>query len=599
MGNQKTSGSEGYRFYTPPAEQNGYSIVKPKGGSLVKPKGQPIAGPHTAGRRLETPEVKDSGNVSSSLEGEVQAKMENSFGQDFSNVKIYKDSGSAKDMNAKAYTKGTDIHFAPGAYHPDSKEGLALIGHELTHVVQQREGRVGPEEVHGKGLEINQDVGLEKEADEVGKLASEGKRVEVNGNASGIQRKKEDNFGATITHIVHKGETLDTIINSLFKTHNEGQIIDLRNQIILINGLTPDGAITEHTKLKIPDLSIKTKSDAESILYGNVQTDKEHQGAEFHSAPILGTNTFTSKVDGNKIRRHAFALSYDQWRVLFKTEQLDELNGYRYWAESFIKLAMGNYTLSTGEGKDGWVVYRKPNLGEITAFIKALYSPDVDLIDSYIEINNAGSIGRMLNLEGIAGFIEEYQSLAVELDSMRNLGAKDGRSSSFSIANIESFASESITVANDRDIFYSAYNGAFKSLAKGIAYVFKGDKTDENDKNKGIYENIGRDMISTSTRLIKYLLKENDKMVETNRMIQGGIIDSIIGVIPMSEALSFIKTFISDAIISSSNLEDSEKQLDKVEEILQEHINIWSLGDDAFLTSIGADIILGAFASAK
>jgi hypothetical protein len=202
MGIQKTSGSEGYRFYTPPAEQNGYSIVKPKGGSLVKPKGQPIAGPHTAGRRQETLEVKDSGNVSSSLEGEVQAKMEDSFGQDFSGVRIHKDSGSAKDMNAKAYTQGTDIHFAPGAYHPDSKEGLALIGHELTHVVQQRQGRVGQEELHGKGLEINQDAGLEKEADEAGKLASEGKRIEVNGNARGIQKKEAG------TLAIEKGEYL-------------------------------------------------------------------------------------------------------------------------------------------------------------------------------------------------------------------------------------------------------------------------------------------------------------------------------------------------------------------------------------------------------
>ncbi|HSZ25144.1 MAG TPA: DUF4157 domain-containing protein [Cytophagaceae bacterium] len=192
MGNQKTSGSEGYRFYTPPAEQNGYSIVKPKGGSLVKPKGQPIAGPHTAGRRQETPEVKDSGNISSSLEGEVQAKMENSFGQDFSGVRIHKDSDSAQDMNAKAYTQGTDIHFAPGAYHPDSKEGLELIGHELTHVVQQRQGRVGPEELHGKGLEINVDKNLEKEADLAGEKASKGEALNIRGQ-SFYSIQKEDN----------------------------------------------------------------------------------------------------------------------------------------------------------------------------------------------------------------------------------------------------------------------------------------------------------------------------------------------------------------------------------------------------------------------
>ena len=122
---------------------------------------------------------------------EVQAKMENSFGQDFSNVNIHTDSDQAKNIGAQAYAQGNNIHFAPGQYNPGSKSGQELLGHELTHVVQQSQGKVQPGEVHGKGLNINNDPALEKEADEMGKLASEGKDAKVSGIGNGVQKKEE------------------------------------------------------------------------------------------------------------------------------------------------------------------------------------------------------------------------------------------------------------------------------------------------------------------------------------------------------------------------------------------------------------------------
>ncbi|MCU0350633.1 MAG: DUF4157 domain-containing protein [Flavobacterium sp.] len=122
---------------------------------------------------------------------EVQAKMENSFGEDFSNVAIHDNSTKADDMGAKAFAQGKDVHFAPGEFQPNSKEGQELIGHELTHVVQQKEGKVHGGEVHGKDM-VNQNPALEKEADDAGKLASEGKEVKVSGMGSGVQMKEKE-----------------------------------------------------------------------------------------------------------------------------------------------------------------------------------------------------------------------------------------------------------------------------------------------------------------------------------------------------------------------------------------------------------------------
>jgi hypothetical protein len=193
MGQDKQSKTEDNNFFTPSQERNGYSIVQPKVVSKIKPFIQPKAGPHTAAWKSNLNKRESIGDTSGKMSEVVQAKMENSFGQDFSDVTIHKDSSSAQNINAKAYTQGNDIHFAPGEYNPSSKEGQELLGHELTHVVQQGQGKVGAGEVHGKGMVINQDIRLEKEADEMGRLASEGQSIGmINGNSNNIQRKEKD-----------------------------------------------------------------------------------------------------------------------------------------------------------------------------------------------------------------------------------------------------------------------------------------------------------------------------------------------------------------------------------------------------------------------
>ncbi len=116
-------------------------------------------------------------------------KMSGAFGQDFSDVNIHSDSQSAVDSGALAYTQGQDIHFAPGQYDPKSDSGQELLGHELTHVVQQGQGRVQANN-QVNGMPLNDDKGLEKEADEMGEKVAQHKGAllpppEQNNNMSG------------------------------------------------------------------------------------------------------------------------------------------------------------------------------------------------------------------------------------------------------------------------------------------------------------------------------------------------------------------------------------------------------------------------------
>ena len=80
----------------------------------------------------------------------TRAFFEPRFGRDFSQVRVHSDAEaaeSAREVNAKAYTVGTDIMFGAGQYAPENSTGQKLMAHELTHVVQQQPGSIGMEVV--------------------------------------------------------------------------------------------------------------------------------------------------------------------------------------------------------------------------------------------------------------------------------------------------------------------------------------------------------------------------------------------------------------------------------------------------------------------
>lgn len=76
------------------------------------------------------------------LDPRTQLAMEAYLGFNLSNVRIHTDGRSeelAENLNANAFTRGSDIYFAPGSYQPQTRAGQQLLAHELTHAAQQRE----------------------------------------------------------------------------------------------------------------------------------------------------------------------------------------------------------------------------------------------------------------------------------------------------------------------------------------------------------------------------------------------------------------------------------------------------------------------------
>jgi hypothetical protein len=132
-----------------------------------------MAAPIQATGLLEIPEgpvrLPDHGGGAGMAE-DVRARMESVFGVDFSPVRIHEGPHAAA-IGALAYTQGTDIHFAAGQYQPGSRRGQEILGHELAHVVQQSRGQVRPT-TQARGVDINDDAALERDADEMGARAA-------------------------------------------------------------------------------------------------------------------------------------------------------------------------------------------------------------------------------------------------------------------------------------------------------------------------------------------------------------------------------------------------------------------------------------------
>jgi hypothetical protein len=85
-------------------------------------------------------EVQQRKDTGSQLPDNPREKLEDHFGTDLSGVRVHTGGESTalnRELNAQAFTVGSDIFMAEDKYNPGSSEGQGLLAHELTHVGQQ------------------------------------------------------------------------------------------------------------------------------------------------------------------------------------------------------------------------------------------------------------------------------------------------------------------------------------------------------------------------------------------------------------------------------------------------------------------------------
>ncbi len=96
---------------------------------------------------------------------QLKSGIEGLSGYSMNDVKVHYNSSKPAQLNAHAYAQGNSIHLGPG----QEKH----LPHEAWHVVQQKQGRVKATTQLKAGTPINDNEGLEKEADMMGNQAAQ------------------------------------------------------------------------------------------------------------------------------------------------------------------------------------------------------------------------------------------------------------------------------------------------------------------------------------------------------------------------------------------------------------------------------------------
>jgi len=166
------------------------------------------------------------------LPDQLKSGIESLSGFSMDDVRVHYNSSQPAQLNALAYAQGSDIYLAPGQERH--------LPHEAWHVVQQAQGRVRPTLQMKEGVSVNDDVGLEREADVMG-----GKAMQT----QAIQRAVQQD-GCSL--------------NATTSTHGK------RRQVMAANTTTPP--IQCMLKIDSTQYNSFAKYEKDANLYNNVLT---------------------------------------------------------------------------------------------------------------------------------------------------------------------------------------------------------------------------------------------------------------------------------------------------------------------------------------
>jgi hypothetical protein len=194
----------------------------------------------------------------------LKAGVESLSGQSMSDVTVHRNSDKPAQLQAHAYAQGSDIHLGPG----QEKH----LPHEAWHVAQQKQGRVAPTTQLKAATLINDDKGLEQEADVMG-----AKALQLGGQKEAPLQAKGWENGTTTSSTPIQLKTLSlgtgkiqgfgTAIKNLF---GKTTFTKLTEEVAKFNALAedkqgPQGAIVKQLGQKWLD-SHKDSKDPNDVL---------------------------------------------------------------------------------------------------------------------------------------------------------------------------------------------------------------------------------------------------------------------------------------------------------------------------------------------
>jgi hypothetical protein len=276
------------------------------------------------------------------LPARVQARMERTLGADFSAVRIH-EGPRATEMGALAFTQGTDLHFAPGQYNPHSPDGLEMIGHELTHVLQQKQGRVRAR-TQLRGVGLNEDSSLEHEADTLGARAARGEATR-SPQASAPLRPSAPS--APVVQRVRKKQR--ATLDEFQKGTADPKAPRFKSTQNAFKKL--QSGIVKGSNLLASDLA----SGRLAVSHSRLRFARAHQRANKTSTKNIGTSKYRNPKTGKVIYVVSTSMGMGATRMIFKSgHKYSHSEAVLRQINKILKLKLGNKVIDL---KDFKLVY--------------------------------------------------------------------------------------------------------------------------------------------------------------------------------------------------------------------------------------------------
>lgn len=182
------------------------------------------------------------------LDSALKNQMESAFGTDFSDVEIITGPNADqlnREAGSVALTFSNKIYFTSGEYNPSTAEGLALLTHELQHVVQNK---------RGDRFVYREDFAAAEMEAEIIESAIAGNQRELNGldNPTSIANPL-DTSSFYFPYSTNDSNEIEALKKSKLNLNNSSQLSQ-KNAEPKIELRTPDGEVIELEKEEYNDL---------------------------------------------------------------------------------------------------------------------------------------------------------------------------------------------------------------------------------------------------------------------------------------------------------------------------------------------------------
>lgn len=293
------------------------------------------------------------------LPDNLKSGIENLSGMSMDHVKVHYNSDKPAQLQAHAYAQGSEIHVAPGQEQH--------LPHEAWHVVQQAQGRVRPTVQMKGNVPINDDVGLEAEADLMGgraldvghQVAQRAPYTSTNIQDAEVRKTKIFQFAGGFvvdtckdygnSAIIQRSEILQRIIVMADSQVDFGMIVNVYQ--MLVNGI--DNRVTMLSILgrsDITDEQIGLQGHGNPSTYAGISAVA--LASMLTAAGVNDTNAVIDILacqtgDGGDLSYAAeFAKAMGNKSTVYANKGLGVVmpDGYGYSVENVSKIEMDDYT---------------------------------------------------------------------------------------------------------------------------------------------------------------------------------------------------------------------------------------------------------------